>query len=111
MAFEEHKQRTFQKGNSFTDYEYINKSSRQPWRGLVFVIIFALATWWFAWVRWHDMDEAERSGSTLSMSSLEWGLYKVGGKWTMPILFVLLGVLFVYLGIRNYNRLQKMKYS
>ncbi len=111
MAFEEHKQRSFKRGNPYADYEYINKGSRQPWRGLVLIVLFALAAWWFAWVRWHEMDAAEQTGSTISMSSLEWGLYKVGGKWAMPVLFVLLGAIFIYAGIRNYFRLQKIKNS
>ncbi len=111
MAFEDHKQRVPDRKINWADYEYINKGSRQPGRGLIFVTLFAVATWWFAWVRWHDMEEAERSGSTLSMSSLEWGLYKTGGKWAMPVLFTLLGVFFVWLGIRNYFRLKKMKES
>ena len=111
MALEEHKQRWYGKGNPWADYEYINKGSRQPWRGLVYIILFALAMWAFAIWRWYDMDKAERTGSDISMSSLEWGLYKVGGKWAMPVLFVLLGIFFIWIGIRNYNRLQKMKES
>jgi hypothetical protein len=111
MAFEEHKQRTFSRGNPYADYEYVNKGSRQPWRGLMFAVLFAFVTWGFAWMRWHDMERAEQTGSTLSMSSLEWGLYKVGGKWAVPVLFILFGALFIYLGIRNYFHLQKMKES
>lgn len=109
MAFDEHLQR-ISKVN-WSDYEYINKGSRQPGRVLVYMVLFALAMWAFAWWRWYDMDRAEQTGAALSMSGLEWGAYKVGGKWVLPAAFVLFGVFFIWLGIRGYHRLKRMKES
>lgn len=109
MAFEEHKERKQRTRYSFADYEYVSKRSRQPWRGLVLMIFFALLLWWFAWDRWHEMAAAEETGATISMSPIEWGLYKIGGKIILSGFFALMGALLVCLGIYNYKRLEKMK--
>ncbi|MBE7174479.1 MAG: hypothetical protein INR73_28160 [Williamsia sp.] len=109
MAFDEHLQR-IPKAN-WTDYEYVNKGSRQPVRVLVYAVLFALAMWAFALWRWYDMDRSEQTGSELSITPLEWGLYKLGGKWALPLLFALCGAFFIWLGFRGYARLKKMKES
>ena len=109
MAFEEHKEQKYRAGRSFADYEYVSKRSRQPWRGLVLMLFFAGLLWWMAWDRWHEMNAVEETGSTISMSSIEWGLYKIGGKATLCGFFALTGAALVYFGIYNYRRLEKIK--
>ena len=111
MAFEEHQQRKYRVGNPYADYEYVGKGSRQPWRGLIFTFLFGLVLFWLAWMRWRDISAAEQSGSDVYMTTLEWGLYKISGKWGTTAFFGLTGAALVWFGIRNYNRLEKMKRS
>jgi hypothetical protein len=111
MTPEQNKQHNLRYSNPYADYEYIGKGSRQPWRTLVLPLIFGFGLWLFAFVRWREITTAEQTGSVISMTSLEWGLYKISGKWGFVILFSALGAMFIYLGIQNYRRLEKMKKS
>ncbi|RYY54339.1 MAG: hypothetical protein EOO09_14785 [Chitinophagaceae bacterium] len=111
MAFEEHKNRKFQYGNPYADYEYVNKNSRKTGPGLILALLFGIVVLGFAVWRWIAIDTAEASGETISMTSLEWGLYKIGGKWAPTGLFAVLGVFIIYGGIRNFRRLEKIRQS
>lgn len=111
MVPEQTKQRNLRYGNPYADYEYTGKGSRQPWRGLLLSLLFGIGMWVFAFVRWREMATAGQTGAEISMSSLEWGLYKISGKWGFLLLFSVLGAWFIYLGIQNYRRLEKMKRS
>jgi uncharacterized membrane protein YidH (DUF202 family) len=109
MAFDEHKQPKFRYGNPYADYEYVNKNSRKTGPGLVFGLLFGLCMWVLAVLRWQGLAAAEETGDTVSLTTLEWGLYKVGGKWAIAGILVAFGFLFIYMGIANYRRLEKMK--
>lgn len=112
MAFEEHKQQKINRYiNPYADYEYVSKRSRQPWRSLVVTLLFGFALFWFAWERWHEISAAEQTGTSVSMSSIEWGLYKISGKWGITSFFGLLGAVIVYFAFHSYRRLEKMKRS
>lgn len=109
MGFEEHKSRQFKLGNPYADYEYINKNSRKTWPGLVIALLMGVGLLALGWWRWDYIEAAEQSGGTLSLTNLEWGLYKIGGKWVISSLLFLAGLFFIYAGIQNYQRLEKMK--
>lgn len=109
LPSEEHKQRKFQYGNPYADYEYYNKRSRKTGPGLVLAILFGLGMILLGWMRLRYLGEVEQTGDTISMTSLEWGLYKLGGKWAIAGVLFALGLFFFYGGIKNYRRLEKMK--
>lgn len=111
MATEQHKQRDLRYSNPYADYEYTGKGSRQPWRTLLLPLILGFGLWAFAFFRWQEMASAEHSGDTISMTSLEWGLYEISGKWGFAIFITAVGTMFIYAGIRQYRRLEKMKRS
>ena len=110
-TFEEHKKRKFQFGNPYADYEYVNKRSRKTWPGLVFAFLFGLGMLLLGWLRLRYLSEAEMTGATVSLTSIEWGLYKIGGKWAIAGLLFVFGIYFFYAGIQNYRRLEKMKHA
>ena len=109
MAFEEHKNRKFQFGNPYADYEYVNKRSRKTGPGLIFALLFGLGMILLSWWRLQYLSEAELNGGTISMTSIEWGLYKIGGKWAVAGVLFAFGIFFFYAGIKNYRRLEKIK--
>lgn len=109
MAFEEYNKAKPQFGNPYADYEYYGKHSRRTWPSLAFCLIFGAALCYLAWYRWHELNMAEIMGSYVSVTTIEWALYKVGGKWGVAGILSLLGIGFAYLGIYNYKRLEKMK--
>ena len=111
MAFEEHKNRKFQYGNPYADFEYYNKRSRKTGPGLIFALLFgagmiALGIW-----RYGYLSSAEETGRTISVTTLEWGLYKLGGKMAVSGVMFLLGGFFFFSGIKNYQRLEKLRQS
>ncbi|WP_462264559.1 hypothetical protein [Mucilaginibacter sp.] len=109
MAFEEHKERKLQFGNPYADYEYYGKYSRSTLPGLIFAFIIGAGLCYLGWYRWHEINMAEVMGGTISLTSIEWALYKISGKWGVAILLALFGVGLFALGIYNYRRLEKMK--
>lgn len=109
MAFEEHKNRKVQYGNPYADYEYVNKGSKKTWPALLFSLILGLGLCYLAWYRYSEINMAEIMGDSLSMTTIEWGIYKISGKWGVSTLLVLFGIGFICLGIFNYRRLEKMK--
>jgi hypothetical protein len=109
MAFEEHKNRKMQFGNPYADFEYYGKHSRRTWPSLVFCLLFAAGLIYLAWYRWHDLNMAEIMGDTVSITTIEWALYKLGGKWCVAGVLAACGIGFGCLGIYNYRRLEKMK--
>ena len=111
MAFEEHKKRKFQVGNPYADYEYVNKNSRRTGPGLIFALVFGIGMLVLAWWRHTTIAADEETGGTISMTSIEWALYSVGGKWAITGLFILLGGFFIFAGVRNYQRLEKIRRS
>ena len=111
MAIEPGKQRNVRYTNPYADYEYVGKGSRQPWRSMILPLVFGIVLLWFAWMRWHEIAAAEQTGATVSMTSLEWGVYNISGKWGIPVLFAFFGIICFYFGIHNYRRLEKMKRS
>ena len=111
MAFEEHKQRKFQFGNPYADFEYYNKNSRKTTPGLIFSLLFGIMMLVFAWWRWTEISALEQTGGTISMTSVEWGLYEISGKWGVTGLLAGLGIFFFYLGIQNFRRLEKIRKS
>lgn len=111
MAFEEHKNRKFHFGNPYADYEYVNKRSRKTGPGLILAFLFGLGMILLGWMRLCYLSEAEMSGDTVNMTSIEWGLYNIGGKWAVAGVMFALGLFFFYTGIKNYLRLEKIKRS
>jgi len=111
MAFEEHKKRKFQFGNPYADFEYVNKNSRKTGPGLVLALLFGIALLVLAWWRFSTIAALEETGGTISLTSIEWVLYKVAGKWGVTVVLILLSGVFFYTGIRNYQRLEKIKNS
>ncbi|WP_342648604.1 hypothetical protein [Mucilaginibacter sp. CSA2-8R] len=109
MAFEEHKNRKLQFGNPYADYEYYGKHSRRTWPSLVFSVLIGLGLCYLAWQRWQALNLAEVMGGSVSITSIEWGVYKLSGKWGVAGLLVVLGVGLAWLGIYNYRRLENMK--
>lgn len=109
MAFEEHKNRKMQFGNPYADYEYYGKHSKRTWPSLLFCLLIGAGLIYLAWYRWHELNMAEVMGDYISISTLEWALYKIGGKWTVAGVLFLLGVGIGYGGVRNYKRLERMK--
>ena len=111
MAFEEHKKAKFQFGNPYADYEYYNKNSRKTGPGLILSLLFGVGMLILAWFRWQALAAAEETGGTVKLTSLEWGLYKVGGKLGLIGIFLFLAGFFIYNGIKNYQRLEKIRRS
>jgi len=109
MALEEIKNRKMQFGNPYADYEYYGKHSRRTWPSLVVGLLFGIGLCYFSWYRWHEINMAELMGGTISLTSIEWLLYKIGGKWILCGVLLACGIGFGYLGIHNYRRLEKMK--
>lgn len=109
MTFEEHKTRKTQFGNPYADYEYYGKHSKRTWPSLVFSILIGAGLIYLAWYRWHSIYMAEMLGGTISLTSIEWLLYKVSGKWGIAILLAVVGVGMMCLGVYNFKRLEKMK--
>jgi uncharacterized membrane protein YjjP (DUF1212 family) len=109
MAFEEHKNRKFQFGNPYEDFEYVGKHSRLTWPSLVFFLLIGAGFCYLAWHRWHEINMAELMGGTISVTTIEWALYKISGKWGVASILLLFGIGMALLGIYNYNRLEKMK--
>lgn len=109
MAFEEHKNRKLQFGNPYADYEYYGKHSRRTWPSLVFCMLLGAGLCYLAWYRWHELNMAEVMGDYVSVTTIEWALYKVSGKWGVALVLLLIGIGFGALGIYNYRRLEKMK--
>ncbi|RYE22339.1 MAG: hypothetical protein EOP42_24565 [Sphingobacteriaceae bacterium] len=109
MAFEEHKNRKMQFGNPYADYEYVNKNSKRTWPALVFSLVIGLGMCYLAYYRYHNINMAEIMGDSISMTSIEWMIYKISGKWGVSTLLVIFGVGFICLGIYNFRRLEKMK--
>jgi uncharacterized membrane protein YidH (DUF202 family) len=109
MAFEDHKNPKTQFGNPFADYEYYGKHSRRTWPSLFFSVLIGLGLCYLAWVRWHQINMAEIMGGTISLTSIEWLLYKISGKWGIAAVLTLLGIGLMYLGFSNFRRMEKMK--
>ena len=109
MAFEEHKNRKAHFGNPYADYEYYGKHSKRTWPSLVFSILIGAGLCYLAWYRWHSIYMVELLGGTISLTSIEWLLYKIGGKWGIAILLAAIGLGLMYFGVYNYKRLEKMK--
>jgi uncharacterized membrane protein YidH (DUF202 family) len=109
MAFEEHKNRKLQFGNPYADYEYYGKHSRRTWPSLVLCILLSAGLCYLAWNRWHELNMAEVMGDYVSVTTIEWALYKVSGKWGVALVLLLIGIGIGALGIYNYTRLEKMK--
>jgi uncharacterized membrane protein YidH (DUF202 family) len=111
MPFEEHKNRKLQFGNPYADYEYYGPSSKRTWQGLLISVVFGVGLCYLGWYRWHQINLAEVMGDTISLTSIEWMLYNVAGKWAVAGTIAAIGILFAYLGIHNYRRLENMKQS
>jgi len=109
MAFEEHKNRKLQFGNPYADYEYYGKHSRQTWPSLVFCLLIGAGLCYLGWYRWHEINMAEIMGDTISLTSIEWLLYKISGKWSVASMLIIFGLGFMCLGVYNFRRLEKMK--
>jgi len=109
MAFEEHKTRKTQFGNPYADYEYYGKHSKRTWPSLVFSILIGAGLIYLGWYRWHDIYKVEMLGGTISLTSVEWLLYEVSGKWGVSLFFAVVGAGLIYFGFYNYKRLEKMK--
>lgn len=109
MAFEEHKNRKVQFGNPYADYEYVNKGSKRTWPALVFSLVLGLGLCYLAYYRYQNINIAEIMGDSVSMTSIEWAIYKISGKFGVSILLIVFGIGFMCLGIYNFRRLEKMK--
>ncbi|RYE33045.1 MAG: hypothetical protein EOP42_08750 [Sphingobacteriaceae bacterium] len=109
MAFEEHKNRKVQFGNPYADYEYVNKNSKRTWPALVFSLVIGLGLCYLAYYRYQTINMAEIMGDSLSMTSIEWAIYKISGKMGVSVLLVVFGLGLIALGIYNFRRLEKMK--
>ena len=109
MAFEEHQNHKIQFGNPYADFEYYGKHSRRTWPALVLGLLLGIALCYLSWYRWHELNMAEVMGGTVSITSIEWIFYKIGGKWLVAGLLLIFGIGFGYLGIHNFRRLEKMK--
>lgn len=109
MALEEIKNRKVQFGNPYADYEYYGKHSRRTWPSLVIGLLFGIGLSYFAWYRWKELNMVEVMGGTVSLTSIEWLLYKIGGKWVLSGVLFVIGVGLAYAGVSNYKRLEKIK--
>lgn len=111
MAFKDHKNSKMQFGNPYADYEYYGMHSRRTWPSLVFCFLIGAGLCYLAWQRWHALNLAEVMGGSVSVTSIEWALYQVTGKWGVAVLLAALGIGMAGLGVYNYRRLEKMKAS
>ncbi|RYY26764.1 MAG: hypothetical protein EOP41_04355 [Sphingobacteriaceae bacterium] len=109
MAFEEHKNKKIQFGNPYADYEYVNKGSKRTWPALVFSLVIGLGLCYLAYYRYSEINMAEIMGDSLSMTSIEWAIYKISGKTGVSVLLVFFGIGLMLLGIYNFKRLERMK--
>ena len=109
MAFEEHKNQKTKFGNPYADYEYYGKHSRRTWPPLILGILLGTGLCYLAWSRWHEINLAEIMGGSISLTSIEWLLYNISGKWGIAAVLTLLGLGIIYLGFSNFRRLEKMK--
>jgi uncharacterized membrane protein YidH (DUF202 family) len=109
MAFEDYKNRKMQFGNPYADYEYYGKHSRRTWPSLVFCLVISIGLAYLAWHRWNELKMAEIMGDTVSLTRVEWALYQISGKWGLLAILILFSIGFIWLGIFNYRRLEKMR--
>ena len=109
MTSAENKNRNTRFGNPYADYEYYGKHSRRTWPSMIIGLLFGVGLCYFAWYRWHELNMAEIMGGTVSLTSIEWLLYKVGGKWVVAGVLFVIGVGLAYAGVHNYKRLEAIK--
>ncbi|GAA0557433.1 hypothetical protein [Chitinophaga japonensis] len=90
--------------NPNADYEYVNKYSGRAWPSLAMgIAVFILLTG-FAIFRWRQTGQWEATGGQMKMHTLEWLLYKMGGKWLNLSAFCLLGIVGLISGIRTWKK-------
>jgi hypothetical protein len=100
---------TYSWANPNANYEYVNKNSKRIWPSVVFGSLICLGLLAFGIWRWYEIGQAEQTGAQISMNSLEWMLYKAGGRWLNLGFFCVVCVLAMFGIIRNAQTRKRLR--
>lgn len=78
-----------------------SRTKKQEIVGLIICIAFVVLFIWLGFKSWHSFIDLEENGKDLKVDSLTYVLYNLGGKYLATSIWVLLTLLFTFLGVKR----------
>jgi TRAP-type C4-dicarboxylate transport system permease small subunit len=77
------------------------RTKKQEIAGLIVCIGFVALFTWLGFSVWKDFMALEHEGKTLTVDTLTFLLYNIGGKWLAISLWPALALLFAFMGFKR----------
>ncbi len=84
-----------------TDESARKRTKKQEIAGLIVCIGFVVLFTWLGFKVWQDFNALEHDGKTLTVDTLTYMLYNIGGKWLATSLWPALALIFTFLGFKR----------
>jgi TRAP-type C4-dicarboxylate transport system permease small subunit len=79
------------------------RTKKQEVAGLVVCIGFVGLFTWLGFSVWKDFMAMEQDGKTLTVDTLTYALYNIGGKWLATSLWPALALFFAFMGFKRFK--------
>jgi TRAP-type C4-dicarboxylate transport system permease small subunit len=95
-------------GNNSDEYTG-KRTKKQEVAGLIVCIGFVVLFTWLGFSVWKDFMEMEHEGKTLTVDTLTYLLYNIGGKWLAISLWPALALFFAFMGFKRLKGIKNAK--